>query len=155
MKMIKIRRFSMPDAMSLVQISNEAFSEEIDRGMQSFTSERFIDFSKKPYVKVFIAEVEREVVGFLILAEGNTETPAQIHLIAVTKNYRGKGIGKKLVKNAMEHVKAVGRRKVKLFTRPWNIAMSKVCIDLGFVPEAYLRREFLDADIILYSAFFK
>ncbi|MDI6904779.1 MAG: GNAT family N-acetyltransferase [Candidatus Bathyarchaeia archaeon] len=153
--MTKIRSFSMADAKSLAQISNEAFRDEIDRGMQSFTSERFIDFSKKPHVKVYVAEAEREVVGFLILTEGNIETPAQIHLIAVMKNFGGKGIGKKLVKNAIEHVKVIGRKKVKLFTRPWNVAMSKVCIDLGFVPEAYLRGEFLDADIILYSAFSK
>ena len=153
--MIKIRSFSMADATSLVQISNEAFSDEIGRGMQPFTSERFIDFSKKPHVKVFVAEVKEEVVGFLVLAKGDIEAPAQIHLMAVRKNSRGKGIGKKLVKNAIEHVETIGRRKVKLFTRPWNVAMSKICIDLGFVPEAYLRREFLDADIILYSAFFK
>lgn len=145
----------MADATSLVQISNEAFSDEIDKGMQPFTSERFIDFSKKPQVKVFVAEVKEEVVGFLVLAEGNIEAPAQIHLMAVEKNSRGKGIGKKLVKKAIEQVKAIDRKKVKLLTRPWNVAMSKICIGLGFVPEAYLRREFLDADIIQYSAFFK
>jgi hypothetical protein len=33
--------------------------------------------------------------------------------------------------------------------------MSKVCVDLGFVPEACLRREYLDADIVLYSLFFE
>lgn len=95
-----------------------------------------------------------EVVGFLTLTEGNAERPAQIHLIAVRKNFRGKGIGKELIKNAMEHVKVVGRNKLKIFMRPWNVVMSKVCKDLGFVQEAYLRREYLDADLILYSAFF-
>jgi RimJ/RimL family protein N-acetyltransferase len=56
---------------------------------------------------------------------------------------------------AVEHVKAAGRSKIKLYTRPWNKAMSKVCLDLGFVPEAYLRREYLDADLVQYSVFFE
>jgi len=79
--------------------------------------------------------------------------PAQIHLVAVRKDLRRKGIGKELVKRAIEHAKAVGRKKIKLFARPWNVAMSKLCIDLGFVPEAYLRREYLDTDLTLYSFF--
>jgi hypothetical protein len=33
--------------------------------------------------------------------------------------------------------------------------MSKVCMDLGFVPEACLRIEYLDADLTLYSALFE
>jgi len=153
--MFKIRNFSESDAMLLAQISNEAFSDEIARGMPSFTPEGLLDFSRRSGVKVFVAENERNIVGFLTLTEGNIEAPAQIHLIAVRKDFRGRGIGKELIKNAMEHVKAIGRKKLKLFTRPWNVAMSKVCIDLGFVPEAYLRREYLDADLILYSAFFE
>ncbi len=79
--------------------------------------------------------------------------PAQIHLVAVRKDLRRKGIGKGLVKKAIEHARAVGRKKLKLFARPWNVAIGKVCIDLGFVPEAYLRREYLDTDLILYSVF--
>lgn len=87
------------------------------------------------------------------MTEGDIEVPAQIHLVAVKKEFRGKGIGKELTKKGLEHVKAIGRRKIKLFARPWNVAMQKVCIDLGFVPEAYLRREYLDRDLILYSFF--
>jgi ribosomal protein S18 acetylase RimI-like enzyme len=155
MGMFKIRDLSESDVVLLAQISNEAFSDEIARGMPSFTSDRFLDFSRRPGMRVFVAENDRNIVGFLTLTEGNIEAPAQVHLIAVRKDSRGKGIGKDLIKNAIKHVRTVGRKKLKLFTRPWNIAMSKVCIDLGFVPEAYLRREYLDVDIVLYSAFFE
>jgi len=48
----------------------------------------------------------------------------------------------------------LGRKKVKLFTRPWNVAMSNLCIELGFIPEAHLKREYLNEDLVLYSAFF-
>ncbi len=151
--MIEIRNFSDSDSGSLAEISNEAFCDEIAIGMPSFNPRRFIEFSKKDGVKVFVAEDRNNAVGFLTLTEGDIELPAQIHLVAVKKEFRGKGIGKELTKKGLEHAEAIGRRKIKLFARPWNVAMQKVCIDLGFVPEAYLRREYLNRDLILYSFF--
>lgn len=152
--MFKIRYFHEEDAVTLTQISTEAFRDEIEQGMRTFTPERFADLSKRPGAKVFVAESkEAGIGGFLTLTEGSVEVPAQIHLVAVRRGLRGKGIGKELVRKAIDHAKSVGRKKLKLFTRPWNVAMSKVCVDLGFVPEAYLRREYLDKDLVLYSAF--
>jgi len=153
--LLRIRDFSENDALTLVQISNNAFSDELARGMPQFTSEGFIKSSKRPGIRIFIAEDLGKVVGFLTLIEGNIEIPAQIHLVAVAEELRGRGIGKRLGGAAIEHVKDIGRSKLKLFTRPWNKAMSKDCLDLGFVPEAYLRREYLNADLVLYSAFFE
>ena len=151
--MYKIKEFRGKDAVILAQIFSEAFADEMARGMPTLPPERFIDLSKRSEVKIFVAENRQGAVGFLTLTEGNVEMPAQIHLVAVRKDLRRKGIGKELVKRAIEHAKAVGRKKIKLFARPWNVAISKVCIDLGFVPEAYLRREYLDTDLILYSFF--
>lgn len=153
--MVKIREFSESDSVALGQISNEAFRDEIARGMPRPTRESFINSSKRPGVKIYIAEDAGDVVGFLTLTEGDIQTPAQIHLVAVKKGHTGKGIGKELLRVAVEHVKNTGRRKLKLFTRPWNRAMSKVCLELGFVHEAYLEREYLDADLVLYSLFFQ
>jgi len=149
-----IREFREKDADTLAQISQEAFSDEIAKGMSRLKPENFIEYSKRPGVKIFVAESSRgSVVGFLTLTEGSAEAPAQIHMVAVQKEKRGEGIGKALVRRALEHARTVGRKKVKLFTRPWNISMCKVCVELGFIPEACLRREFLNEDIILYSAF--
>ena len=151
--MTKIRDFSDSDAVALAEISNEAFSDEMILGMSSFDPKRFIDFSEKEGVRIFVAEDKSKILGFLTLTEGDIEVPAQFHLVAVAKEFRGKGIGKELIRRGMEHVEAVGGRKIKVFVRPWNVVMQKVCIELGFVPEAYLRREYLDRDLILYSFF--
>ncbi len=151
--MFKIREFREKDAVRLAQIFAEAFADEIARGMPTLPPERFIDLSKQSEIEILVVENREGAVGFLTLTEGNVEMPAQIHLVAVRKDLRGKGIGKGLVKKAIEHARAVGRKKLKLFARPWNVAIRKVCIDLGFVPEAYLRREYLDANLILYSVF--
>jgi RimJ/RimL family protein N-acetyltransferase len=83
------------------------------------------------------------------------EAMPHISLVALKESHRGTGVGKNLMKTAVERVKKTRRRKLKLSSRPWNKAMGKVCIDLGFVPEACLRREHLYADIVLYSLFFE
>ena len=151
--MFEITDFSEDDAETLAQISKEAFSDEHARGMSPFTPEGFINTSKREGVKTIVARSEGETVGFLRLTEGVEGQPAQIHLVAVEAGYRGHGLGTKLVRAAIDHVRKLKRTKLRLFTRPWNKAMIKVCINLGFIPEAYLRREYLDADLIQYSLF--
>lgn len=152
--MFKIRDFYKKDAPTLTEIFCEAFSDEVSRGMQQITAERFVEFSKKPGVKIFVSESEElKIVAFLTMTEGSIELPAQIHMVAVKQDFQGRGVAKELVLKALGHAKAVGRKKVKLFTRPWNLAMRKVCVELGFVPEAYLRKDYLNEDLVLYSAF--
>lgn len=87
------------------------------------------------------------------MAEGSVEYPAQVHLIGVKSAFRRRGIGKQLVQKGIRRARAIGRKKVKLFTRPWNIGMRKICAELGFVPEAYLQKDYLNKDLILHSLF--
>jgi RimJ/RimL family protein N-acetyltransferase len=152
--MCKIREFNVKDAPRLAEIFSEAFSDEVSRGMPQMTAEQFAEFSKRVAVKILVCENdESQVVAFLSMTEGSMEYPPQVHLVAVKSGFRGRGIGKELVQKALEHAKAVGRMKVTLFARPWNTAMRKLCAELGFVPEGYLRREYLNEDLILYSKF--
>lgn len=115
---MKIRDFRESDAITLVHISNEAFRDELDRGMSRFTPERFVSLSTRANARILIAEEAGEVAGFLTLTEGDVETPAQTHLVAVGRGFRRRGIGKELMKAAVKHVKSTGRRKLKLFTSP-------------------------------------
>ena len=148
-----IREYSEGDAEDIANISNDAFTDEIERGMNRFTSEWSQIWSQRKGARIFVAEEDPNLVGYLILIESNVEVPAQIHLMAVEEKVRGKGLGKRLVKTAVEYVKGLGSRKVRLYTRPWNVGMCKVCVELGFIPEAYLRNEYLGEDLVQYSLF--
>lgn len=151
--LIRIREFQEKDVKEIIRIFKAAFQEEIARGMRILSADNLVEFSKRLGVKIFVADKEGSVAGFLTLTEGDMERNAQIHMVAVAKPLRKKGVGTELIKKALEHVKMIERKKLKLFTRPWNVAIRKICANLGFLPEAYLRREFLDEDVILYSAF--
>ena len=121
--------------------------------MPTPTSKQLIEFSKRPNAQILVYETEELVVGFITMAEGSVEYPAQVHLVAVKSAFRGRGIGRQLVQEGIRRAKTIGRKKVKLFTRPWNIGMRKICAELGFIPEAYLQKDYLNEDLILYSLF--
>ena len=152
--LVIIREYREVDAEFIVNISLAAFTEEMDRGMNRFTLEWCQNWYQRKGTRIFVAEEDSNPIGYLILTESNIEVPAQIQLMAVEEKFRGKGIGKRLVKTAVEYVRGFGSGKVRLYTRPWNVGMSKVCVELGFIPEAYLRNEYLGEDLVQYSLFF-
>ena len=121
--------------------------------MNRFNSKWCQNWSQRKGTKIFVADDNSTLIDYLILTESNIEIPAQIHLMAVKQKFRGKGIGKQLVRAAVEYAKELDSRKIKLYTRPWNVGMSKICDELGFIPEAYLRNEYLGEDLIQYSLF--
>ena len=79
--------------------------------------------------------------------------PAQIHTVAGKAEFRRQGVGKSLIEEAMKCAKSAGKKKIILRTRPWNKAMRKVCLDRDFIPEAYLRKELREEDLIRYASF--
>ena len=151
--MLRIRSYEERDAECIADISNTAFADEIERGMNRFTVEWSQNWYQRKRARILVAEDDSTLVGYLILTESNVEVPAQIHLMAVKEGFRGRGIGKQLVKAAVEHSVELGSGKLRLYTRPWNIGMSKVCVELGFIPEAYLRKEYLGENLVQYSLF--
>lgn len=152
--MVELRAFRDDDAARLAAIATESFSDEVERGMPEFTEDYFSGRAEKQAFRLWVAEMEGEVVGFAVLTESNIEVPAQLHLVAVERTHRGRGVGKLLVAEAARHAEAKGAGKLKLMTRPWNHAMRAVCASLGFTEEAYLRREYLGEDLVQYALFY-
>ncbi|MHA1712140.1 MAG: GNAT family N-acetyltransferase [Candidatus Freyarchaeota archaeon] len=147
-----VQEFQEQDAEVLAEIFMEAFRDEVARGMEVITAENFIAHSKRKDVKIFVAEWDGRVVGYAVVSKGDG-LPVQVHMIAVKQEFRGRGMGKRLMERVVDYARSIGKKKTSLFTRPWNKAMRKICLDLGFVPEAYLRKEFFNEDLIQYSMF--
>lgn len=150
--MVILRSMEEADSVRCSEIASEAFSDEIKLGMPSFSTEYFSSRIPSERVKMTVA-VGDVVVGFMVYTDANVEAPAILHLVAVDKSSRGQGIGRQLVKHAVDFTGENGWSKLKLSTRPWNHAMRKVCSDLGFIQEAYLTKEYLDNDLIQYGYF--
>ena len=148
-----IRELVEKDANACSTIANEAFADEIQRGMDSFTDEYFVKRVSMKNLKLVVAEEKGRIEGFMLITDANIHVPAQLHLVAVNKNFRGKGVGKTLVNYAIDYTIENAWKKIKLSTRPWNTPMRKICTSLGFIEEAHLRKEYLGEDLIQYGYF--
>ena len=61
-----------------------------------------------------------------------TEPSAQVLSIAVHPEHQGRGIGQKLLSKGIEHLEALGIRRIKLEVRPNNISALKIYEKFGF-----------------------
>jgi len=150
--MVVIREFKRKDGEPLKKIYAEAFRDEIEKGMESLTAENFVNFSKRPQATIFVGEENGIAVGHIAISL-RKGLPTQIHAVAVKAQFRRQGVGKRLIEEAMKCAKSAGKKKIILRTRPWNKAMRKVCLDRDFIPEAYLRKELREEDLIRYTLF--
>lgn len=151
--MMNIRDLEEKDAIDCKAIANTAFSDEIENGMDMFTVEYFLKRVSAKNQKCVVIKDNKTTHGFMIITDANRFVPAQLHLVAIDKESRGKGIGQQLVQYAVDYVTENNWEKMRLFTRPWNTPMRKICEKLGFEQEAHLKKEYLGKDIIQYGYF--
>jgi len=81
---------------------------------------------------ILVAEYASKIVGFI---EGFPITDKEwlISAIAVLPNYRKRGIGQKLVKKLISHLKSKRWKKVSLYVKPDNVSAIKLYQKLGFI----------------------
>ncbi len=101
---------------------------------QSFTSDAWLleAFKREfelPYSYKFVLESRGSIIGYIILWIIDKE--ATIMTFAIKKEYRGKGLGKLLLKKVMERIKTVADRIV-LDVRKSNIKAIRLYKSLGF-----------------------
>jgi len=150
----EVRGFRAGDEAKLAEIANEAFSDEIGRGMTAFDGEYFVKRGARPGVRLTVAEDSGVPAGFALMTEATSEVPAQLHLVAVNAGLRGRGFGRLLVGDVVEYARGRGAAKLKLSVRPWNAAMRGLCRTLGLAEEATLRLEYLGEDLVQYAYFY-
>ena len=67
-----------------------------------------------------------------------------IGMLAVTKEYRRKGIGKALVHRILRRMRGMGCTSATLETEVTNVTAGKLYNELGFVREEFLVRYYLN-----------
>lgn len=106
-----------------------------------------------------VAAVEDEVVGYAI---ARTETAFDIwglrsckrcHLanLAVDPQYRGRGIGSRLLKETLRHAQKEGAREVYLEVRAKNILARRFYAKRGFREVGYKKGYYSDDDAVVMA----
>ncbi|MGW7379412.1 N-acetyltransferase family protein [Streptomyces sp. NPDC054794] len=94
-----------------------------------------------------VAELDRRIVGYLRLGFA-TPLAANVHVrqiqgLAVAEEARGRGVGRALIRAAVEETRRRGARRITLRVLGHNAPARKLYESEGFVVEGLLPEEFL------------
>ncbi|UCE14468.1 MAG: GNAT family N-acetyltransferase [Candidatus Heimdallarchaeota archaeon] len=148
-----MRTPTQEDISKVLELMNICFKDEIEDGMELPTPSLLLTKIEQGKIQLLIEEEDSTLIAFIVIQAETTEKPAQINMIGVDPAYRRNGIGTRLLEFCLDIVREKNWRKIKVYVRPWNIPMRKLMARFGFLPEGYLRKEFLNEDVILYSFF--
>ena len=126
--------------------------EEINTLSKNETKEFLLKDVENPTGITIVAEDDTRIVGF-VLGRINPWRVSQLRFMGVTPTYRRKGIGRSLIEEYIKESKLKGAHKVSLNTTPTLKSAIRLYIELGFVPEGFLRKHAHGMDIIVYSKF--
>lgn len=118
-----IRKWLYADNLSVYKIEKESFSDAWTKEMISdtFIQDNFIGF---------VAEEDGKVVGYIALTYCLDE--AEINIIAVTREFRRKGIASKLLEKTYETLSPMGVDKIFLEVRRSNKSAQNLYKKQGF-----------------------
>lgn len=84
---------------------------------------------------LFIAEENNEILGTMTLVLNKIPTGDKVWIedVVIDKSTRGKGVGKALIKSAIEYATKNNIKKINLTSSPDRVAANKLYQKLGFV----------------------
>lgn len=91
----------------------------------------FVEKFDSAWERVWIAEVDGQVVGSVFLTR-KSKTIAQLRLLYVEPEMRGRRIGRRLVEACMAHAKSLGYRRMTLWTNDVLSAARTIYKSTGF-----------------------
>lgn len=97
---------------------------------------------------IFLAQFNNEIVGTVSLCkiENNKYELAKL---AVTENYKGLKLGKRLMQVAIDKCKAIGAKQVILYTAKKLEAAYNLYLRFGFVEIIEEKQKYIEADVIM------
>jgi len=166
--MVVIRRMALKDAEASAKVSVETMEDcwnryernyyphkalEFDKSMH--TSEKYIKGTQEPHQFLFVAEDMGRIVGVaagdLLRGYEKEGGLARLCWICVHPSQQRRGIGEALLNHVVESCKEQKCHKITLYTLPVLLPALKLYLKVGFVPEAYLRKEWWGIDFIKMS----
>lgn len=133
---VLIRPFEPRDSSDIIRIDAESFKT------QNPTYDLFVYLAYGN--EIIVADIGAMVVGYVVLVYRESE--AKIMSIAVKKEFRRKGIGKMLLKEAIKKAKENGARRLLLEVRVSNVAAQQLYKKFGFRVVGVLESYYSDGE---------
>ncbi len=125
MENLSIEKFNPLNLNEILEIERNAFEKK-----ETFPKEYFLEVFKKWPEGFLVAKINKEIVGYAI-GEKN-ENSGLIISVAVKKEWRRKGIGRKLIEKLLENFKKEGMKMIFLHVREENKEAINFYQALGF-----------------------
>lgn len=128
---MKIRKATMKDLKNILKLVNKSENLAGDRNdsYEVYTIKQYIE---GPISKLFVAEVDGKIVGFILIEIWKKAKYSYIADIAVAKKFRGKHIGHDLMVFAEKFAKKQGSKYFFYYMQENNEAMEKMSNKLGY-----------------------
>ena len=121
-----VRKYTENDRNGLIQLWSESFPDDPPHNEPS----KMIEAKLQVDDQIFLAEDERRIVGACMA--GYDGHRGWLYSVAVLPDQRRRGIGKSLIKSAMNALKEIGCIKVNLQIRASNHEVKAFYESLGF-----------------------
>ena len=157
---VLIRRMKETDIDGMTKVYLDSF-----KGMRDPESvEKWIrcNFNAYPRMQYFVAEIDGRVVGYILWVEKGgfrKEAVLELEQIGVLRDYRGQGIGSKLIIKSLEEMKKylMGRgsklKLVEVTTGTSNQAQKLYIKTLNAKPECLIKDLFRGDELIMIARF--
>ncbi len=138
---LKIRKVTKDDMDAFIKVYKSAYEgfEEYAYRKEKNIKQYFKWLMKRDEEGFFVAEIDGKIAGF-VAADSTWYSffdaeVGEIHEIVVLKEYKGKGIGKKLMEAAENYLKSKGYSIIELWVGEKNHVAKKFYEKLGYVAE--------------------
>ena len=161
---MEIRKMVERDAVEASEITGRIMLDAWDKHERDYYPRRTVDFdisthSEGDFIRSlksddnysFVAVEEGRIVGIVSGRLFGVSGLARLGWLGVLPEYQGRGVGRKLLESAIAFCREKGCHKITLYTLPVLMPAVNLYMRLGFVPEAYLRREWWEVDFLKMS----
>jgi ribosomal protein S18 acetylase RimI-like enzyme len=129
-----VKEFSIAspeDDHDLYAVLKESFQENVDTSIPEFTDWK-AGRNQTNDSRTWLARENDQIIGFLTLIPKKSKNNAEIRTVGILPRMRGKGIGKELIKTALQHLYTIGIRSCELTVALQNKNALNLYRKLGF-----------------------
>jgi ribosomal protein S18 acetylase RimI-like enzyme len=163
-----VRRMCLEDAEDAVSVFVASFEDSWNRYERNYYPRKALEFDfsrntpenykkriQEPNDFLFVVEEKGKVAGAAIggILRGNEKEGglALLSGICIHPLHQRKGLGETLLNHVSNYCKQQKCHKITLYTLPVLVPALNLYLKLGFVPEAYLRKEWWGIDFLKMS----
>jgi ribosomal-protein-alanine N-acetyltransferase len=112
---LRIREFTPVDLNAILSLEKECFDKD------AFDKDIFLEFYETEPYGFLVGEYNDKLIGYVIISTRRNTRNGEIISIAVSPEYRKRGIGSSLLKKSLEVLKSKNVENVRLIVRKSNM----------------------------------